>query len=338
MSRIVVMSGLAAGCALMPLFAAAQLPECPVPPCQDEFGNPVLDCPASPGCSIASVDVTLDPDRPATIYVTLRSFCGAAADKLVHECSVNFTSPLGKAAKCRAMVAAIEDSTECADNFFRVIDECDFRNPPRYLVRDECCGSAEIQVGISCDPFIFSETGDEEVICDYEADLIQSGCGPGMLAASARARPSFLPTDDTDAELTLKGVATGEPIVAGEPSSAHIQIVPPGVVAPVGLRDFEVLTVPGMTSQEIIEQFRADIEAEGIPGLLVETDGNRTLILRRDSLLISPPPGASIASNDTGLRRASVIGPMAASRPQFPTSPTSPSSAIAPFRRGVRVR
>ena len=255
------------------------------------------------GCNSSTVTSVLFPDTPATVYVNLRTVCGS---QILKSCQVNFLSPptLNPQEKCAELVLALRSGSCLAAGYEVSVDQC-AASPPMLVVTDPEHPQSLIEVGITCDPNVFSQTGQGQPICDYEGDIITPGDQTtGLQCMSDGAQAT---------EVTVRGTATGNQIVTSMPSTPRfsILVMREGQNVPVAV---EVFTAPGMSDQQIVAQAAEQLLAMGLP-VQVLNDG-RTVRLNQE--LPGNPVAFGAATNDTGITHA-IIGGQADQLPaEFP--------------------
>jgi len=245
------------------------------------------------GCNSTTITSVLFPDTSATIYVNLRTLCG---DQILNSCQVNFPSPptLDPMLKCEELVKALSQG-DCLSAGYEVSANLCGIAPPALVVTDPDAPQALVEVGITCDPNVFSQTGQGQPICDYEGDVIT----PGDKATGALCNSDGqLATD-----VTVRGTATGSPIVTTIPSTPHFAILVDlrGDQPPVNV---QILTAPGMSDERIAQLAAEQIRALGVS--VESLNGGKTLRLSGDAAGFSV--GAGAATNDLGLTFATVGG------------------------------
>lgn len=249
------------------------------------------DC-TNQGCNSTSITAVLFPDRQATVYVNLRTLCGSTVLK---SCQVNFLSPptLDPRLKCEELVTALSQG-DCLDSGYEVTtNRCDVA-PPTFVVTDPDFPQSFVEVGITCDPNVFTQTGQGQPICDYEGDVITPG---NVLTGETCVSDDTVVTD-----VTFRGTATGDPIVTSIPSTPHVSVL-------VGQRDqppiaVEILTAPGIPDRELAQAFGERLRNLGVS---VEPVGDgRTLRLRSEAP--GRVVGIGAATDDTGITFATISG------------------------------
>ena len=251
------------------------------------------DC-TNVGCNSTSITSVLFPDTQATIYVNLRTICGSG---VLNSCQVNFLSPptLDPKLKCEELVEALSQG-DCLAAGYEVSANLCTISPPALVVTDPDFPQSLVEVGITCDPNVFTQTGQGQPICDYEGDVIT----PGDKATGA----ACISDGSVAVDVTIRGTATGEEIVTTIPSTPHFSVLlelqrdqPP--------INLQVLTGNGMSDQEIVQ-----LAAEQILGLGVRVEvlnDGKTLRLSREEPG-APPIGIGAATNDVGITHAVVGG------------------------------
>ncbi len=251
------------------------------------------DC-TNVGCNSTSITAVLFPDTQATVYVNLRTICGS---EVLNSCQVNFLSPptLDPALKCEELVEALSQGDCLAAGYEVSANLCTIA-PPALVVTDPDFPQSLVEVGITCDPNVFTQTGQGQPICDYEGDVITPG---DKATGVACISDGSLATD-----VTVRGTATGTEIVTTIPSTPHFSILlelgrdqPPINV--------QVLTGSGMSDEQIVQQAAEQIQGLGVRVELLN-DG-KTLRLSREEPG-SPPIGIGAATNDLGITHATVGG------------------------------
>lgn len=253
-------------------------------------------------CNSVSITSVLFPDRQATVYVNLRTLCGS---EVLKSCQVNFLSPptLDPKLKCAELVDALSHG-DCFSAGYEVSTDLCATAPPRFVVTDPDFPQSFVEVGITCDPNVFTQTGDGQPICDYEGDVIT----PGDVTTGATCSSD----DSTATDVTFRGTTTGSPIVTSIPSTPHVSVlVSRGQEPPVSV---QVLTHPGMTDTDL-----AKLAAERLRGMGVRVEqirDGRTLRLSGDG------PGAfsgfGAATDDTGITFATLSGQVGTLSAEFP--------------------
>lgn len=290
--------------------------------------NAIAQCPSQcvydPNlhCNQVTSKTVLAPDtfRAWDVYETVQTTCGPS---VVKSCKASFHinandpnfaigDPNARINKCKALANAISGSAACTAAGY-TIDPNACATTQTFKITDSCAGGS-ISLGISNDPNIISQEGDDpnkpHPIPDYEAELITPGCkhpDPNSPAPNAN--------DDVQHVLVLAGPASGEALSPIEP--AHVELV----IAsdPNNPTTIELPTRAGESAEGLAGRLGGELARQGIKFQCV----GRTLRLQADFMGTSAADSLAFGTFDTGIRFSNSSGPRSA----LPNAATQ-SSAI----------
>jgi hypothetical protein len=246
------------------------------------------------GCNQVTSQTVLRPDlaSPSSkVFINLMNRC----NNVVKRCQPSLVpqSSWSTQEKCRALASAIRQDPQCQANGY-VISSDDCAQSSTFTVADPTCPSSTLSLGISCDPAIFTQTGSGQTpICDYEADVITSGCNNPV--------GTPVPFDDVLSQVTLRGTATGAPISSG--ASPGVQLIASINGEP---RSIKVPTSSGMPAAEVARRLASQFQDQGLPCSFLAPSSIRCLHTSTSGANLRL--GLAVGVNDLGITAGNITG------------------------------
>ena len=278
---------------------------------------------ANAACNEITVKTILPPDCASTVFVTLNQDDPATLIDPDYVCKYQFDTPNDTSwtleTKCRALADGITNSAQCqAAGFVVSNDSCSTLNS--FTVQGTS-SSEPISIGISNTGFDQNDDFQGAPLPNYEEEVLTPGCADPDPNSS---------DDDPAAFMAIKGDATGQSFISGQPSAVnvHVDLTNSGL----GIIESRITTSPGMPAIQIAQMLLNDLNQKNIGEFAVCQVREVPIvgIFCEQINLDGSANGFGISTSDTGIFIGNAAGPIGDIEDAF-NGPLSAPAVAVPF-------